>query len=179
MVKNRWSVLLENSLPVVKICRVRERRCRHSLPSEPDVKVSLHPAQAATKPCVNRAGQRGNFPRDLDDMDLQPADRTHTLEPVELVRACCPAGGRTHGLRHVHLPFPPCTGSACFLVTNDPLEVCPFARRDNATVPIHSVTERPWLFPASSARYSHNAPCGTVCLDEAECRVCHVPLKQR
>src|ERR1022692_2946061 len=58
--------------------RVRERLCRHSLPSEPDVKVSLHPAQAATKPCVNRAGQRGNFPRDLDDMDLQPADRTHT-----------------------------------------------------------------------------------------------------
>jgi len=70
------------------------------------VKVSLHPAQAAPKPCVNRAGQRGNFPRDLDDMHLQPADWTRTFESVELVRVCCPAEGRTHGLRHVHLLFP-------------------------------------------------------------------------
>jgi dienelactone hydrolase len=36
--------------------RVRERRCRHSLPSEPDVRVSPHPAQAATKPRVSGAG---------------------------------------------------------------------------------------------------------------------------
>jgi hypothetical protein len=35
--------------------RVRERRCRHSLPSEPDVGVSPHPAQAATRPHVSEA----------------------------------------------------------------------------------------------------------------------------
>jgi hypothetical protein len=35
--------------------RVRERRCRHSLPSEPDVRVSPQPAQAATKPRVSGA----------------------------------------------------------------------------------------------------------------------------
>jgi transcriptional regulator with XRE-family HTH domain len=35
--------------------RVRERRCRHSLPSEPDVRLSPHPAQAATKPRVSGA----------------------------------------------------------------------------------------------------------------------------
>ena len=37
--------------------RVRGRRCRRSLPSEPDVKVSLHPAQAVTKPRVSGAGE--------------------------------------------------------------------------------------------------------------------------
>jgi hypothetical protein len=47
------------------------------------------------------------FLRSLDDMYLQSVDRTHTFEPVELVRVCCPAGGCTHGLRHVHLLFPP------------------------------------------------------------------------
>jgi len=36
--------------------RVREQRCRHFLPSEPDVRVSPHPAQAATKPRVSGAG---------------------------------------------------------------------------------------------------------------------------
>ena len=37
--------------------RVRERRCRRSLPSEPDVRLSPHPAQAATKPRVSGAGR--------------------------------------------------------------------------------------------------------------------------
>ena len=36
--------------------RVRERRCHRSLPSEPDVRLSPHPAQAATKPRVSGAG---------------------------------------------------------------------------------------------------------------------------
>jgi hypothetical protein len=35
--------------------RVRRWRCRHLLPLEPDLKVSLHPAQAVGKPCRNRA----------------------------------------------------------------------------------------------------------------------------
>lgn len=37
-------------------CRVRRRRCRHLLPSEPDGKVSLHPAQAVAKLRANGAG---------------------------------------------------------------------------------------------------------------------------
>jgi CheY-like chemotaxis protein len=36
--------------------RVRKWRCRHSLPSEPDVRLSPHPAQAAPKPRVSGAG---------------------------------------------------------------------------------------------------------------------------
>jgi hypothetical protein len=40
-------------------CRVRASRCRDTLPSEPDVRVAPHPAQAIGKPCVSRAGGRG------------------------------------------------------------------------------------------------------------------------
>jgi hypothetical protein len=36
--------------------RVRERHCCRSLPSEPDVRLSPHPAQAVLKLCVSRAG---------------------------------------------------------------------------------------------------------------------------
>ena len=36
--------------------RVRRWRCRRPLPSEPDVRLSPHPAQAISKPCVSRAG---------------------------------------------------------------------------------------------------------------------------
>src|SRR6266545_4069938 len=71
------------------------------------MKVSLHPAQAVTKPRVNGAGQHENDSRCLDDTHLQPVNRTHTLEPVELVCRCHPAGGCTHGVCHVHLRFPP------------------------------------------------------------------------
>src|SRR5437870_4732602 len=85
----------------------RERHCCRSFPSEPDVKVSPHPAQAVAKPHASRAGRRGNFPCDLDGIHLQPADRTHILEPVRLVRLCRFAGGCRPGLRHVHLRFPP------------------------------------------------------------------------
>ena len=53
--------LVEEDFPTstsLELCagRVRERRCRHALPSEPDVRVSPHPAQAATKPRVSGAG---------------------------------------------------------------------------------------------------------------------------
>jgi len=37
-------------------CRVRERHCCRSLPSEPDVTVSRHPAQAVAKLRVSGAG---------------------------------------------------------------------------------------------------------------------------
>ena len=42
-----------------KTGRVRRRPCDHLLPSEPDVKVSLHPAQAVRKPRVSGAGRDG------------------------------------------------------------------------------------------------------------------------
>jgi hypothetical protein len=64
----------------------------------------------------------------------------------------------------------PYEGSAHSLVTNDPLEVSPLSRRSRT--PIRSITERPWLFPASSARHSLSVPCGRACLQwEAKCRV--------
>src|SRR5213082_2052274 len=66
-------------------------------------------------------------------------------------------------------------GSARFLVTNDPLEVCPFARRSDVATPIRSITERPSLSPASSARHHLGVPCGRACLHpKAGCRVCDV-----
>ena len=71
------------------------------------MKVSLHPAQAVTKPCLSKAGPREIFPRDLDDMRLQPADPTFSLSPVQLFPIERLAGGGTPGLRHVHLRFPP------------------------------------------------------------------------
>jgi hypothetical protein len=65
-----------------------------------------------------------------------------------------------------------CEGSACYLVTNDPLEVCPFARRSNIATPIRSIIERRSLFPASSARQAVSVPCGRACLHpEAAYRV--------
>jgi len=68
--------------------------------------------------------------------------------------------------------------SASCLVTNDPLEVSPFARQDNVAVPIRSITERPSLFPASLARHPLSVPCGCACLHpEAGCRVCDVWLR--
>jgi len=70
-----------------------------------------------------------------------------------------------------------CEGSACYLVTNDPLEVCPFARWSNIATPIRSIIERHWLFPASSARHAVSVPYGRACLHrEAECRVYDVWL---
>jgi len=40
-------------------------------------------------------------------MCLQPVNRTHTLEPVTLVRLWRSVGEGTHGSRHVHLRFSP------------------------------------------------------------------------
>jgi hypothetical protein len=42
-------------------CRVRKRHCCRSLPSEPNVKVSLHSAQAASKPRDGGAGGLDGF----------------------------------------------------------------------------------------------------------------------
>jgi len=61
--------------------RVRERRCCHSLPSKPDVRVSPHPAQADTKPCVDGAGVTMCH---LYDTHLQPPRLADTLGPVRL-----------------------------------------------------------------------------------------------
>jgi hypothetical protein len=41
--------------------RVRKRHCCRSLPSEPNVKVSLHSAQADSKPRVGGAGSLDGF----------------------------------------------------------------------------------------------------------------------
>jgi hypothetical protein len=48
----------------------------------------------------------------------------------------------------------------------------------DSVTPIRPITGRPWLSPAFFCPHSHNAPCGNVCLHEAECRVYHVPLEQ-
>lgn len=74
--------------------RVRERRCRRSLPSEPDVRVSPHPAQADSKPRVSEAGGHAFH---LYDTRLQPPRLAFTLSPVNLVPVCRLARGRTHG----------------------------------------------------------------------------------
>jgi hypothetical protein len=78
--------------------RVRERRCRHSLPLEPDVRLSPHPAQADTKPRRNGAGFTTVIaPCHLYDTRLQPPDLAFTLGPVHLIPVRRFARGRTHG----------------------------------------------------------------------------------
>ena len=77
-----------------KTCRVSKRRCRHSLPSEPDVRLSPHPAQAESKPRRSGAGVTSGH---LYDTRLQPPDLAFTLGPVTLVPVRCHARGRTHG----------------------------------------------------------------------------------
>lgn len=69
-------------------------------------------------------------------------------------------------------------GSASYLVTNDPLEVSPLARRDGAALSIHPITGWRSLFPASSARQLVSVLYSRACLCEASCRVYRVPLKQ-
>ena len=100
----------------------------------------------------------------LDDTRLQPSDLTFTLSPVQSVPKWSPC-------RRMHTRIDPrsfaissCEGSTSFLVTNDPLEVCPFARRGDVATPIRSITERPSLSPASSARHPLSVPCGRACL---------------
>ena len=142
--------------------------------------VSPHPAQAAAKPCVSRAGQRRNFPRDLDDMHLQPADRTRTCEPVMLVRLCCPCR-RTHTwLAPRSFAISLCTGSASFPVTNDPLEVSPFARRTVLQSLSAPLRNGPRFFQYPLPNHPVSVPCGRACLlSKAKGWVYHVSLKQR
>src|ERR1035438_7612681 len=71
--------------------RVRERHCCHSLPSEPDVRLSPHPAQAATKPRVSGGaftdfyrlrGRRGRPPPPPDrDVGVPPAPPQAATKP--------------------------------------------------------------------------------------------------
>ena len=64
-------------------CRVSERRCHRPLPSEPDMRVSPHPAQAATRPHVSGAGVTTVIPAwHLYDTHLQPPSFAFTLGPV-------------------------------------------------------------------------------------------------
>jgi hypothetical protein len=145
--------------------RVRERRCRHSLPSEPDVRVSPHPAQADTKPRRNGAGfTTAVTPCHLYDTRLQPSGVAFTLGPVDLVPGrCLPEDA--HMDESTFICFSSHESSTGFLVTTD-----------------HAGSQRRWrgrvmsqllsarllgglrFFQRSSARYSDNAPCGVVCL---------------
>ena len=89
----------------------------------------------------------------LDDTRLQPSDLTFTVSPVESVPTRSPCRRMHTRIALRSFAVSSCEGSASFLVTNDPLEVCPFARRSDVATPIRSITERPSLFPASSARH--------------------------
>jgi hypothetical protein len=60
-------------------------------------------------------------------------------------------------------------------VKNDQLEVGPLSRQGDVAAPIHPITGRPSLSPASFARYLDSAPYGSACLIEARYRVYRVP----
>ena len=114
----------------------------------------------------------------LDDTRLQPSDLTFTLSPVKLFPSDRLAGGCTRSFSLRSFAISSCEGSASSLVTNDPLEVCPFARRSDVATPVRSITERPSLFPASSARHPVSVPCGRACpAAGAECRVYNVSFQ--
>jgi len=48
--------------------------------------------------------------------------------------------------------------SACSLVTNDQLAVCPFARRSDLATPIRSISERPLFFPIGGWPHRDSQP---------------------
>src|ERR1700730_8812542 len=63
--------------------RVRRRCCQRRLPSEPDVRLSTHPAQAfGNAPCRTRLGSSAFRPR----MDLPVAVGVQQLQVVRRVR---------------------------------------------------------------------------------------------
>ena len=53
--------------------------------------------------------------------------------------------------------------SVSSLVNHDQLEVCLLSQRSNVATPIHSITGRLSLSPASSTRCLDSAPCGNTC----------------
>ena len=86
--------------------RVRRWRCRHPLPSEPDVKVSPSSGSSRGKAPRERSRFTRYQSRPLDDTGWPPSGLSLTLEPIT-VGAPRRVGGCTRGSRHVHLQFPP------------------------------------------------------------------------
>jgi hypothetical protein len=156
--------------------RVSERCCHRSLPSEPDVKVSLHPAQADAKPRRNGTGATTIIaPCHLYDTGLQPSGLAFTLGPVGLVSVrCLPEDA--HMDKSTFICFSSNEGSTGFLVTTDPAGSQPACAAGLKPQPLSLRLQAGFCFlQRSSARHPINAPYGVVCLPEAGCRVYHVP----
>ena len=93
-------------------CRLRRRDCSRPLASEPDVKVSLHPAQASQRPCE------------------RPVSSPTTCWLHDTTQKSMPLRGRSHQwdkATDVCNTF--CTDSSVVLVPRHRREVCPLARR--------------------------------------------------
>ena len=159
------------------------------LPSTPDVSLALivrHPFHGQGF-AGKRAGQQplqgfhlapAAFLCCLDDTRLQPADAAFTLSPVNLVPRCRLAGGCTRGFIRVHLRFPPAKVLRVFSSRTTRWKSARLHGGDDVATPIRSITERPSLFPASSARHPVSVPCGRACLhSKAGCRVYHVEFQ--
>jgi hypothetical protein len=94
-------------------CRVRGWRCRHPLPSEPDVKVSPSSGSSRCKAPHERSRFTRGQSRHLDDTDLGPSGLWRILKPIT-VGEPPRVGGCTRGALRVHLLFPPAKVLAAF-----------------------------------------------------------------
>ena len=178
-VQNPLCAEFELGLSDTSPCRVRRWSCDHPLPLEPDVRLSPHPAQAVTKPRTSETGGTAVHPAmSLCDTGLQPPHVTHPFGPVDLVGVSRRVRGRTHGQVHVRLLFlverfhqlsrnaRPCWKSARL--------------RGGVMLQLLSAPLQGGLgfLQRSSARHPLSVPCGIACLNEAGCRVYHVPFRQ-
>jgi hypothetical protein len=172
--------------------RVRRWRCRHLLPSELYMKVSLHTAQAFTnalrKTRLGGSAARTGLSPCPSGLPGPPsryapgAGERSVAWPASYWRASRSERRGTH--QHA-LPPPtsafPRAGWSSSLVTEDPREVSPLARgvmSSDGSTPIRPVTGRRSLAPSSHARLCIGRPCGSP-TPKGQRRVYHVPPMYR
>src|SRR5882724_9937828 len=95
-----------------RLCRLRKRDYSRSLASEPDVKVSLHPAQASQRPCEG------------------PVSSKTTCWLHDMRQTSMPLRGREHQCsKATVICHTFCIDSSMVLVPRHRREVCALARR--------------------------------------------------
>ena len=94
--------------------------------------------------------------------------------------ACLAASEDAHMDKAMFICFSSLRGSTGFLATHDRAGSRPACAAELKPQLLSiRLQDGVGFFQRSSARHPRNAPCGVACLQEAECRVYHVPREQR
>jgi hypothetical protein len=154
------------SPPAAEGGRVRRRRCRRPLPSEPDGRrfdaSGSSMKQRTVKHAVNLIGLEGH----LHVTRTEPAPemprwwQPHQQGPLQSRRHLCVAAQRR---------------LAVLSRASTPEGSLPGFPWGDVATPIRSVTDRPWLPPSSFTRSPIGSPCGSLSL-AGKLRAYHVPL---